>query len=126
MPGDNIHQAVDQGIRLYDKILLCASVNSLNDPWVESEIEAAVEKERRLMKVNGQKTLALIPLNLDGYMFDDSGWESGFSHLIRGRTAADFSGWKSDEKKFSSQLGKLVRALRADEGRKAPPPAPKL
>ncbi len=93
-----------RGIRLGDKVLLCCSEASLTSRWV---------KEQRLRK-------AVIPLNLDGYLFD--GWQDGRGTAIRKRLAADFTGWESDNAKFEEQFERVVKALRTgDGGRDAPP-----
>ena len=124
-PGEDIHEAIDQGIRIWDKVLLCASESSLRSWWVDAEINKAFTKEQQLMKQHGKKLLSLIPLDLDGYLFSDD-WQRGWRDQVRSRKAADFTDWKSDHDKFEQQLEKLVKALRADDGGKEPPPEPKL
>jgi hypothetical protein len=65
--------------------------------------------------------LALIPINLDGYLFSDD-WQSGKKQQIKSRLTADFTGWESDHDMFEEQFERLVKALRTDAvAREAPP-----
>ena len=83
-----------------------------------NEIDAAISKEIRLRRERGREALALIPLNLDGYLFSGS-YQSGQAPLLRSRFAADFRGWEKDRAKFEAQVERLMKALRvrSDEER---------
>ena len=69
----------------------------------------------------GQKVLALVPLNLDGFLFS-ADYQSGKKVEITIRVAANFVGWEKDPAFFDRELEKVIRALRTDEdGREKAP-----
>jgi hypothetical protein len=116
---------VDRGIRIWDKVLLCCSKASLSSWWVENEINLAIQKEKRLYRERGEEVLAIIPLNLDGYMFSED-WNSGWKGQITSRLAPNFTGWQRSHKKFEEQLDRVVKALRADAGARGVVPPSRL
>ena len=91
--------------------------------WVDGEINRAFQKEAQIMKERGKKVLALIPLNLDGFLFG-ADYPSDKEAEITSRVAANFVGWEKDPALFDRELEKVIRALRTGEGgREKPPPA---
>jgi uncharacterized protein YjbI with pentapeptide repeats len=107
--------AADRTLRIWDKILLCCSKDSLSSGWVDGEIEAAFEKEEKLMKERGQKTAVLIPLDLDGHLRTGK-WQGNKAGLMRSRMVADFRGWNRNHERFESEVGRVILALRIDGG----------
>jgi hypothetical protein len=92
---------------------------------MDKEISKALKKEEQLWKERGKQVLAIIPLNLDGYVFDPQ-WQDWKKQHLTDRVAADFTGWESDNAKFEAHLASVVKALRADAGAREQPPKPKL
>ena len=77
------------------------------------------------MKERGKKVFALVPLNLDGFLFS-ADCQSGKKAEITSRVAANFVGWEKDHALFDHELEKVIRSLRTDEGGREKPPTPKL
>ena len=124
LPGDDLHDEIDKGIKLWDKTLICCSQSSLNKPWVDREITKAVQKEEQLWKKYNKKTLAIIPLDLDNYIHQ---WESGKVSILTECYIANFQGWEPDKaEQFEGVLESVVKALKADEGGRERPPKPLL
>jgi len=121
LPGDHIHRVVDEALRLWDKVLLCCSKASLTSWWVDKEVQKALMKEERLSKERHKETLAIIPLNLDGYLFDPA-WQDWKRQHLTTRVAPDFKGWSRSHKKFETQLELVIKALRADPAAREKPP----
>jgi hypothetical protein len=103
--GDRFQEEIEQSIRLYDKLLIILSENSVNSVWVEREIQAAMEKERR-----STENTALFPIRLDdAVMHSGRAWAAD---VRRTRHIGDFRNWR-DHESSKSALERLLRDLKA-------------
>ena len=121
VPGANIFDEIDRGIHQWDKVLLCCSSNSLESPWVDRELDKALQKEEALWRERGKKTLVVIPLNIDDYLFE---WNGAKASALTSRVAADFTNWDTAKSKFAKQIENVLKALDTDRlaTRFEPPP----
>jgi uncharacterized protein YjbI with pentapeptide repeats len=102
--GDKIRSIIDESIRIYDKLLLILSENSINSTWVEKEVETAFEKE------NQNKHTVLFPIRLDnGVMDTGTAWAAD---IRRTRNIGDFANWK-DHDAYKQAFERLMRDLKA-------------
>ena len=122
-PGDDIYAEVEKGLKLWDKVLLCASESSLQSWWVERELDRAFKREMDLTKLRKKPVLSIIPMNLDGYLFN---WEHPHASALQKRHAADFVGWENDNSKFGTSFENVVKALNTDDTGRDHPPLSKL
>src|SRR5260370_14979494 len=103
--GDKFRSRIDESIRVFDKLLLVLSENSIASPWVEDEVEAALERER------WENRLVLFPIRLDdAIMQTDVAWAA---HLRHKRHIGDFRAWR-DYDSPQEAFKRLLRALKSD------------
>ena len=107
--GADIRDEIDSAIDDNDRVLLCCSRHSLESYWVDKEIERALAKEQRLWQAEGRRAACILPLDLDGYLFD--GWRDSRSAELRNRVAADFRGWQRRPAVFDDGLARVTRSL---------------
>ncbi len=104
--GDKIRPRIDESIRLYDKLLLILSRDSVASQWVEHEVETAIGKE-----LEGVPNV-LFPIRLDeAVMESKTGWAS---HIRLTRHIGDFTNWKNHEE-YLKAFDRLLRDLKAGE-----------
>ena len=116
--GRRIHQQIDNAIRIYDKLLLILSHDSMNSQWAKTEIANARTRETQ------QKRRMLFPITLVPFerirawkLFDaDTGIDS--ARETREYYVPDFSNWKSHDS-YTAAFERLVRDLKAGPGEKA-------
>jgi hypothetical protein len=101
--GDKIRDRIEQSIRVHDKLLIVLSQSSISSGWVESEVESALEQERR------KNAIVLFPIRLDDEVTrTQKGW---VADIRRGRHVGDFHNWASP-KAYGEAFQRLLRDLR--------------
>lgn len=106
--GDKFRTRIEESIRMHDKLLIVLSGTSVASRWVESEVEAAMERERR------ENRLVLFPVRLDDAIMDTNvAWAS---EIRRTRHIGDFRNWK-DHDSFKKAIDRLLRDLKAESNR---------
>jgi len=120
--GDKILDKIDQEIRVYDKLLLIFSEHSIGSDWVETEVQAALEKERHT------KRTVLFPIRLDDAVMETG--QAWAAKVRRERQITDFRGWKNHDT-YQKQFARLLRDLQAADAQEVsaaepvPSPTPK-
>lgn len=104
--GDKFRTRIDESIRIYDKLMVVLSANSIQSPWVEEEVEAALEKERK------EKKLVLFPIRLDDAVMDTQ--QAWAASLRRARNIGDFRNWK-DHDAYKVTFDRLLRDLKLEK-----------
>jgi TIR domain/Pentapeptide repeats (8 copies) len=110
--GSKLHEQIDEAIRVYDRLLLVLSENSMSSEWVKTEIANARQKELI------EKRQVLFPISLTPFDkirewkdFDaDTGKDS--AREIREYFIPDFSRWK-DHDYYLKAFDRLLRDLKA-------------
>ena len=102
--GDRFQEEIENAIRVHDKLLVILSENSVNSTWVEREVQAAFEKERK------QRSIVLFPLRLDDAVMDAK--QARAADVRRTRHIGDFRKWK-DHDSFQASFDRLLRGLKS-------------
>ena len=104
--GDKIRHGINEAIRVHDKLMLVLTEHSISSDWVEGEVEAALERERR------EKRTVLFPIRLDDAVMETpTGWAS---HIRQTRHIGDFRAWENHGA-YQNAFARLLRDLRASE-----------
>jgi hypothetical protein len=107
--GEKFRQHIDKAIRVHDKLMVVLSEQSIASNWVEAEVEAALDRERR------EKRTVLFPIRLDDTIEETPvAWAS---HIRRTRHIGDFVGWKQHDS-YQTAFARLLDDLRASESTK--------
>jgi uncharacterized protein YjbI with pentapeptide repeats len=99
--GKKILDDVDAPIRLRDRVLLILSEHSINSDWVEDEVTAGFEEERK----RGEEVL--FPVRLDETVMKT---KQAWAAKLRQRNIGDFKQWK-DHDAYKQSFSRVVRDL---------------
>ncbi len=100
--GAKIWDAIDEAIKLRDKLLLILSENAINSDWVEDEVQKAFAEERE------RKQTVLFPVRIDDAVMKTT--EPWARKLRDQRHIGDFRRWK-DHDAYEQSLESVVRDL---------------
>ncbi|PYS52391.1 MAG: hypothetical protein DMF68_01880 [Acidobacteria bacterium] len=109
--GKTLMRSIDEAVRLYDKVVVICSEQSLNAPAVIREIERALQKEDELAR-QGKEAEVLFPIRLDDYIFN--GWNHHRKADVIAKNVGDFKNWNEPEK-YKKAFERLLRDLKASE-----------
>jgi TIR domain/Pentapeptide repeats (8 copies) len=108
----NVDQ-IDQAIRIHEKFLLVLSEPSMQSAWVETELRAALQRERR------ESRQSLFPIRLSSmeavkeWRCIDPDTGSDMALEVRKYHIPDFSNWK-DHDSFEAAFAGLLEDLKRD------------
>ena len=102
--GAKTWDAIDQAIRLRDKLLLILSKASLASDWVEDEVSKAYAEER------SRKNVVLFPIRIDNAVMSTA--EPWAVKLRDQRNIGDFRRWR-EPAEYQGNLERLLRDLKA-------------
>ena len=116
--GKKIHAQIDEAIRVYDRMLLILSEDSMGSEWVKTEIAHARQKEL------AHERQVLFPVRLVNFeairqwkCFDaDTGKDA--AKEIREYFIPDFSNWK-DHDSYQKAFERLLKDLKTDRRQSA-------
>ena len=103
--GDELIDVISKSIKIYDKLLLILSKQSIESGWVEREVKTALAKE-----LKGDKCLFPIRID-DSVMKADKEW----AEIIRNnKHIGDFTKWKNHDE-YKIAFDRLLRDLKLTE-----------
>jgi hypothetical protein len=104
--GAKTWNAIDEAIRLRDKLLLILSKASIASEWVEDEVNKAYAEER------SRKEIVLFPVRIDdAVLTTDEPWAV---KLRDQRNIGDFRQWEKSAE-YRKSLERLLRDLKASQ-----------
>jgi hypothetical protein len=104
--GGKVLDGIGGAIRRHDKVLLILSEHAIKSGWVEDEVNAAFEEERK------RRGTVLFPIRLDDAVLEAK--EAWAEKIGRDRHIGDFRNWRN-EHAYNKGLERILRDLRITE-----------
>lgn len=108
--GRTLISSIDDAVRVYDKLIVVCSKDSLESPAVIREIERALQKEDNRLR-EGQDGEVLFPIRLDDYVLTE--WDHYRKPDVLQKNIGDFKNW-NDPKIYQRMIERLIRDLKAE------------
>lgn len=105
--GESVWGEIDRSIKIYDRLVVVCSRNSLQSGPVLREIERALNREDR------ERKNILFPIRIDDYLFDL--WEHERKDDLLRKVIGDFRGWNRSAAKYNGAFRKLLEGLKAED-----------
>lgn len=103
--GDRFQERIEDAIRVYDKVMIILSEESVKSRWVEREVNAARERE------DHEDRTVLFPVRIDDTVMKAP--QSWAAEIRRTRHIGDFRMWQ-DHDSYQKAFERLLRDLEAD------------
>ena len=118
LPGEKLHEQIDDAIRMHERLLLILSTSSMNSEWVKTEIRKARKRE------GTERKRVLFPVRLvsfetirDWELFDADEGKDLAVEIREYYMPPDFSDWKNHDS-YAQGFQNLLRGLKT-KGSKA-------
>ena len=102
--GEKIVDALNDAIRLRDKVVLILSESAIASDWVEDEVTMAFEEERR------RDEAILFPIRLDDVVMETG---EAWAGKLRARNIGDFTKWK-EHNAYKTTFERILRDLKIE------------
>lgn len=109
--GKTLMRSIDEAVRVYDKLIVICSKQSLNAPAVIRETERALQKEDDLARQDREAEV-LFPIRLDDYIFTE--WNHHRKADVIAKHVGDFRHW-NEPQQYKKAFDRLLRDLKASE-----------
>lgn len=106
--GEPVWGEIDKSIKIYDKLVVVCSKNSLQSGPVLREIQRALNRE------DHERRNVLFPVRIDDHIFTT--WEHERKADVVSKVVGNFTGWSRSAAKYEEAFEKLLRALQPVDG----------